>query len=210
MDYRLPGSSVHEILQVRILEWVAMPSPPGNISNPGTESVSLIPPALADGFFITSATWETLNILFSSVAQSYLTLQPNRLQHTRLPCPSPTSRAYSNSCSSSRWCHPTISSSVIPFSCFQCFPALGSFPMSQPFASGGQSIEVSPSTSVLPMNIQSWFPLGLTSLISLLSEGLSRAFSSTTVQSISSLELSLLFGPTLTSIHHYWKKQSFD
>ena len=113
MDYRLPGSSVHEILQVRILEWVAMPSPPGNISNPGTESVSLIPPALADGFFITSATWETLNILFSSVAQSYLTLQPNRLQHTRLPCPSPTSRAYSNSCPLSQWCHPTISSSVV-------------------------------------------------------------------------------------------------
>ena len=109
------------------------------------------------------------------------------------------------------WCHPAILSSVIPFSsCLQSFLSSQSFLMSQLFASGGQSIEVSASTSVLPMNIQSWFPVGLTGLISLLSEGLSRAFSSTTVQSISSLELSLLFGPTLTSIHHYWKNQSFD
>jgi len=102
-------------------------------------------------------------------------LWPHGLQHTRLPCPSPTPGAYSNSCPLSRWCHPTISSSVIPFSSrLQSFLASGSFPMSQFFASGDQSIGVSASASVLPMNIQDWFPLGLTALISLLSKGLSR------------------------------------
>ena len=101
----------------------------------------------------------------------------------RLPCPSPTSRAWSNSHPSSQWCHPTISSSVIPFSsCLQTFPTLGSFPMSWLFASGGQSIRASASASVLPMNIQDWFPLELTGLISLLSKGLPRVFSNTTVQ----------------------------
>ena len=95
-------------------------------------------------------------------------LQPHGLQHTRLPCPSPTPRACSNSCPSSQWCHPTISSSVIPFfSCLQSFPASGSFPVSQFFTSGGQSITVSASASVLPMNIQGWFPLGLSGWISL-------------------------------------------
>ena len=95
-------------------------------------------------------------------------LQPHGLQHARFPCPSPSPRAYSNSCPSSQWCHPTISSSVIPFSsCLQSFSASGSFPMNQFFPSGCQSIGVSASTSVLPMNIQDWFPLGWTSLISL-------------------------------------------
>ena len=95
-------------------------------------------------------------------------LRPHGLQRARLPCPSPTSRAYSNSCPSSWWCHPTISFSVIPFpSCLQSFPALGSFTMSQFFASGGQSTGVSASASVLPMNIQDWFPLGWTGWISL-------------------------------------------
>ena len=108
---------------------------------------------------------------------------PHGLQHARLPCPSPTPRAYSNSCPSSWWCHPTISSSVIPFfSCLQSFPASGSFPMSQFVASCGQSIGASASASVLPMNIQDWFPLGWTGWISLLSKGLSRVFSNTTVQ----------------------------
>ena len=102
-------------------------------------------------------------------------LQPHGLQHTRPPCPSPSPRVYSNSCPSSQWCHPTISSSVTPFSsCLQSFPASGSFPVSQFFISGGQSIGVSASTSVLPMNIQGWFPLGLTALISWKSKGLSR------------------------------------
>ena len=104
------------------------------------------------------------------------------LQHTRLPCPSPSPGACLNSSPLSGWCHPTISSSVIPFSfCLQSFPASQSFPMSQFFASGGQSIGVSVSASVLPTSIQGWFPLGLTGLISLMSKGLSRVFS-TTVQ----------------------------
>ena len=110
-------------------------------------------------------------------------LWPYGLQHVRLPCPSPTSRAYSNSRPLSWWCHPTISSSVIPFaSCLPSFPATGSFQMSQFFASGGQSIGVSALASVLPMNIQDWSPLGWTGWISLWSKGLSRVFSNTTVQ----------------------------
>ena len=108
-------------------------------------------------------------------------LWPHGLQHARLPCASPTPRACSNSCPLSRWCHPKISSSVIPFSsCLQSFPASRSFPRNQFFISGGQSIRA--SASVLPMNIQDWFPLGLTGLISLQSKGLSRVFSSTAVR----------------------------
>ena len=110
-------------------------------------------------------------------------LQLHGLHHTKLHCPSPTPGAYSNPCPSSRWCHPAISTSVTPFSsCLQSFPASGSFPMSQFFTSGGQNIGASASASVLPMNIQYWFPLGLTGLISLQCEGLSRIFSNTTVQ----------------------------
>ena len=110
-------------------------------------------------------------------------LQPHGLQQARLPCPSPTPVACSNSHPLSRWCHPTILSSVVPFSsCLQSFPASGSFPMSQFFASGGQSIGASASASVLPMNIQDSFPLGWTGWISLQSKGLSRVFSNTTVQ----------------------------
>ena len=109
-------------------------------------------------------------------------LQLPGLQHARLPCPSTTSRACSNSCPSSWWCHPTISSSVVPFSsCLQSCPASASFPMSQFFTSGGQSIGTLASASVLPMNIQNRFPLGLTGLI-LHSKGRSRVFSNTTVQ----------------------------
>ena len=125
------------------------------------------------------------------------------LQHARPPCPSPTPGVYSNSYPSSQWCHPTISSSVVPFSShLQCFPASGFFSMSQFFTSG-QSIGASASTSVLPMNIHDWFPLGWTGLISLQSKGLSRVFSNTTVQSINSSVLSFLYGSTLTSIHDY-------
>ena len=109
--------------------------------------------------------------------------QSQGLQHARFPCPSPTPGACSNSCLWSRWCHPTISSSVVPFfSCLQSFPTSGSFPMSQFFTSGGQSTGASASTAVLPMNIQDWFPLAWTGWISLQSKGLSRVFSSTTVQ----------------------------
>ena len=111
------------------------------------------------------------------------TLKPHELQQTRLPGPSLSPRVCSNSCSLSQWCHPTISSSVASFSsCPQYFLASGSFPMSQLFASGGQSIGASASASVLPMNIQGWFPLGLTGLIFLLYKGLSRVFSSPTTQ----------------------------
>ena len=110
-------------------------------------------------------------------------LWPHGLQHTRLPCPLPIPGAYSNSHPLSQWCHPTISSSVIPFSShLQSFSASGSFQMSHFFTSGGQSIGISASASVLPMNIQDWFPLGWTGCISLQSKGLSRVFSSTTVQ----------------------------
>ena len=109
--------------------------------------------------------------------------QPHGLQHARLPCPSPTPGAYSNSQPLSQWCHPTMSSSVTPFSShLQSFPASGSFQMSQFFASGGQSIAAFASASVLPMNIQDWFPLGWTGWIFLLSKGFWRVFSNTTVQ----------------------------
>ena len=110
-------------------------------------------------------------------------LRSHGLQHARPPCPSPTPRVYSDSCPLSWWCHPTISSSVVPFSShLQSFPASGSFQMSQFFPSAGQSIRVSASASVLPMNIQGWSPLGWTGWISLQSKGLSWVFSNTTVQ----------------------------
>ena len=108
-------------------------------------------------------------------------LRPHELQHTRPPCPPPTAGVYPNSCPLSRWYHPTISSSVVPFSCPQSFPASRSFPMSQLFVSGGKSIGVSASTSVLPKNTQDWSPLGWNGWISLQSKGLSRVFSNTTV-----------------------------
>ena len=156
-----------------------------------------------------------LTIGFSSVQLSHSvmsnSLQPHRPQHTRLLCPSPSPRVYSNSCPLSRCCHPTISSSVVPFSsCLQSFPASGSFPMTQLFVSGGQSIRVSASTSVLPMNTQDWTPLGWTGWISLQSKGISKVFSNTTVKSINSSALRLLYSPALTSICDYWKNHSLD
>ena len=123
------------------------------------------------------------SVQFSSVAESCPTLRSHESQHTRPPCPSPTPRAYPNSCPLNQWCHPTISSSVVPFdSCPQSLPASGSFPMSQHFTWGGQGIGVSGSASVLPVNTQDWSPLGWTGWISLQSKGLSRVFSNTTVQ----------------------------
>ena len=118
-----------------------------------------------------------------SCSVSWDSLWPHGLQHTRPSCPSPTPGVYSNSCPLSRWCHPTILSSVDPFSFrLQSFPASGSFPVSQFFTSGGQSIGISASTSVLPMNTQDWCPLRWTGWMSLQSKGLSRVFSNTTVQ----------------------------
>ena len=146
-----------------------------------------------------------------SANQSMESLCCRGLQHTRLPYPSLTPRASSISCPSSWWCHPTISSSVIPFtSCPQSFPTSGSFPRSWFFASDGQSIEASASASVLPMNIQDWFLLGWTGWISLQPKGLSRVFCNTTVQKYQFFSASFLYSPTLTSIHDYWKKHSFD
>jgi len=155
------------------------------------------------------------NPMNSSVQFNHLivsdTLWPHGLQHARPPCPSPTPGACSNSCPSSQWCHPTISSSVVPFSsCLQSFTASGSFPKSQFFPSGSQSIGASASASILPVNIQNWFPLGLTGLISLLSKGLWRVFSKALFKNINSSVLSFLYGPILTSIHDYWKNHRFD
>ena len=167
---------------------------------------------------------EARNQMFSSVQFSCSvmsnSLWPHGLQHARLPCPSPTPGVYSNSCPSSQWCHPTISPSIVPISSSsQSFTASGSFPMSQVFATYSQSIGVSDSTSVLPMNIQDWFPLGWTGCISLQSKGLSRVFSNNTVQKhqffSAQLSCSTLisihdYGSTLTSIHDYWKNHSLD
>ena len=149
------------------------------------------------------------SVQFSSTVVSN-SLWPHGLQHTKFPCPSLAPRACSNSCPPSRWCHPTISSTVVPFSsCLQSFPTSGSFPMSWFFPSGGQQMGASASSLVLPMNIQDWFPLGLTG-----SPCSPRDYqeSSPTPQfkSISFSALSLLYGPTLTSIHDYWKNHSFD
>ena len=138
-------------------------------------------------------------------------LWPHEPQHARPPCPSPTPKAYPNSCPLSQWRHPAISSSVIPFSsCPQSFPASGSFQMSQLFTSGGQTFGVSASTSVLPMNTQDWPPLEWTGWISLPSKGLPRVFSNTQFKSINVSVLSLLHSPTLTSIHDHWKNHSLD
>ena len=140
-------------------------------------------------------------------------LRPHGLQHARPPCLSPTPGVYSNSYPLSQWCHPAISSSVIPFpSCLQTFPKSGSFQMNQFFWSGGQSIGVSASASVLQMNIQDWSPLGWTGWISLqsLSKGLSRVFPTPQLKSINSLVLRFLYSPTLTFILDYWKNCSLD
>ena len=129
-------------------------------------------------------------------------LRLHGLQHTRFPSPSPTPGACSNTCPSSRWCHPAISTSVITFSsCLQSFPASGSFPVSWLFTSGGQSTGASASSTVLLMNIHSRFPLGLTGLISLLSKGLSRVFSSTTGSKASILWCSAIFMVQLSHPH---------
>ena len=155
-------------------------------------------------FFILTQKYHVVkSVQFS---HSVMTLWPHGLQQARFPCPSSTPRACSNSCTLSQWCHPTISASVVPFSfCLKSFPASVSVQMSQLFPSGGQSVGVLASASVLPMIIQDWFPLGLTDLISLLSRGFSRVF-----KSLSSLVLNFLYGPSVTSIHDYWINHSFD
>ena len=131
------------------------------------------------------------------------------LQLARLPCPSLSPRVCTNLCPLSQWCYLTISSSAALFSfCLQSFPASLYFPVSQLFTSGGHSIDA--SASVLPVNTQHWFPLGLTGLISLQSQGILKSLFQTTIQMHHSSVLSLLYGPTLTSIHDYWKNDSFE
>ena len=137
-------------------------------------------------------------------------LQPHGLQQTRLPCPSPTPGVYSNSCPLTQWCHPTILTSVIPFSsCIQSLPASGSFQMSQFFALDGQSIGVSASTSVLPMNTRDRPPLEWTGCISLQSRDSQESSPTPQFSSINSSALSFLYSPTLTFIHDCWKNHSF-
>ena len=171
MDYSPPGSSPHGIFQ-----WVAITFSRGSSQPRDGIWVSCI----VDRFFTTRATQ------FSSVQSLscvWLFVTPWTAARLRPPCPSLTPEVHPNPCPLSRWCHPTISSSVVPFSsCPQSFPASGSFPVRQLFAWGGQSIGVSASTSVLAMNTQDWSPLGWTGWISLQSKGLSRVFSNTTVQ----------------------------
>ena len=155
--------------------------------------------------------WRKCSVQFSHSVVSD-SLRHHESQHARPPCPSQIPGGYWNSCPSSQWCHPAISSYVIPFSsCPQSLPALRSFPMSQLFPWGGQSIGVSASASVLPMNIQDSSPLRWTCWISLQSKGLSRMSSPTPqFKSITSLALSFLYSPTLTSIHDHWKNHSLD
>ena len=147
-------------------------------------------------------------LLFSrSVISNFL--WPHGLQQAKLPCPSSSPRAYSNSCSLSRWCHPKIWSSVVPFSyCFLSFPVSGSFPMNWLFVPGNPSIGTSPSG--LPMNIQGWFSLRLIGLISLQSKGHSTVFPNTTAWKHQFFGTQSFYSPSLTSIHDYWKNHSFD
>ena len=149
-------------------------------------------------------------VLFSHSVMSD-SLWPHGLQHASLPCRSPFPEARSNSRPLSQWCHPTISSSAVPFSsCLQSFPASGSFLMSQFFASGGQSTGASASASVLLINIQDWFPLGLMVWSPCSPRDSQESSPTSQLKSINSSAFSLLYGPALTSIHDYWKNHSFD
>ena len=152
--------------------------------------------------------WRKVLLLLSHQVMSNSS-QPHGLQHTRLLCPSPSPGVCPSSCPLIQCFHPTVSSSVAFFSfCLQSFPVSGSLPMSQLFASGGQSIGV--SASILQKSIQGWFTLRLTGLISLLSKGLSRVFPASQFKSINSLVLCLPYCPDLTSVHDYWKDHNLD
>ena len=182
MDCSLPGSSVHRISQARILEWVAISFPRVSFRSMDGTHISCIDRWILYHWATGKVVTYMSSVQFSrSVVSDYV--WPHEPQHARPPCPSPTPGVHPNPCPSSRWCHPAISFSVVSFSsCPQSFPASGSFQMSQLFTSGGQSIGVSASASVLPMNTQDWSPLGWTCWISLQSKGLSRFFSNTTIQ----------------------------
>ena len=167
--------------------WSGLPFPiAGDLPDPGIKPVSLASPALAGRFLTKCTTWEAqdyrLSVQFSPSVVSH-PLQPHGLQYAELPCPSPVPGTCSNSCPLSRWCHPPISSSVVPFSsCLQSFTVSGSSSRSHFFSLGGQSIAVSASVLALQMNIQDWSLLGWIGGIALQSKGLSRIFSNTTVQ----------------------------
>ena len=149
--------------------------------------------------------------LHNNVSVVSNSLWPHGLQHTRPPCPSPAPRVDSSSCPLSWWCHQTISSSVVPFSShLQSLPASRFFQISQFFSSGGQSIGVSASTSVHPMNTKDWFPLGWTGWISCSPRDSQESFPTPPLKSINSSVLNFLYSPTLTSIHDYWKNHSLD
>ena len=202
MDCGPPGSFVCGIFQARILEWV-LPNTEIELillhwqadsltlshkGNPNFSIWNLYFSSHCNIIVMGITEFYNLHLLvilqFSQFSHSivYDSLRPHGPQHARSPCPTPTPDVYSNSCPLSQWCHPTISSSVIPFSShLQSFPASGPFQTSQFFTSGGQNIGISASASVLPMDIQDLFPLGWTGWISLQSKGLSRVFSSTTV-----------------------------
>ena len=154
--------------------------------------------------------WCGVSVQFSCSVVSD-SLWPHGLQHARLLCPSPTPRVYSNSCPLNQWCHPTILSTVVHYSShLQSFPESGSFPMSQFFTSGGQSIGVSALASVLPTNIQDWSPLEWTGCISCSPRDSQESSPTPQFKSINSSVLSFLYSPVLTSIHDYWKNHSLD
>ena len=194
MNYRPPGSSIHRILQARILEWVTIPF---SRASSQTRDRTGVPTLQGDSLLLSHwginiIHFALLLVKFHSVQFSSLqfshsvmsdSLWPHELQHARPPCPSPSLGVHANSHPSSQWCHPAISSSVVPFSsCPQSLPASKSFPMSQLFVWGGQSIGVSALASFLPKKSQGWSPSEWTGWISLQSKGLSRTFSNTTVQ----------------------------
>ena len=164
MDCSPPGSSVHGISRARILEWVAI-----SFSRASSQLRNLFPVSCVSGGATREASKQQILFSCSVVSNS---LQPHGLQHTRIPCPSLSPGICSNSCPLSQWCYLTTSSSATLFFCLQSYSASGSFPMSWLFATGGQSTGSSASASVLLMNIQGWFPLGLTDLISLQSKRL--------------------------------------
>ena len=198
MDCSTPGFSVHHQLQFIIT---------GPIYSMLTHLylLSLVPYSVLPHLY---SSFSSVQFSHSVMSNS---LRPHELQQARPPCSSQTPWIYPNSCPLSWWCHPTILSSVIPFSSLpQSFLASGSFQMSQLFALNGQSIGVSASSSVLPMNTQDWSPLGWTDWISLQFKGLSRVFSNTTVQKHQFFGAQFLHSPTLTSIHNYWKNHSLD
>ena len=199
------------VLQARILESSAMPSFRGSYkgSNPSLLQLLHWQANFSPLSYLGSPFLRQL-LLFSCSIMSN-SLQPHGLQNSRPPCPSPSPGPCSNSCPLSWWCHSTILSSVVPFSsCLQSFPASGAFLRSWLFTLGGQNIGTSASASVLPMNIQGWFPLDWLVWSSCCTRDSQESSPTPRIKSINSLVFSLLYGPTLTSTHDCWKSQSFD